>query len=261
MSSGLSEAQVQGFIENGFVRVEGAFPAEVAAECRSICWQQTGCDPDDRRTWAKPVIRLGSCAQKPFVQAANTATLHAAFDQLVGAETWLPRQSIGTIPIRFPHPDAPGDDGWHIDGSYHPDEQKSGPPWVNVRSRGRALLMLFLFSDTAENDAPTRIRVGSHLDVPSRLEAAGEDGMSTGDLAAAGLFEATADLPQVLATGEAGDVYLCHPFLVHAAQPHHGASPRFLGQPPLYLAEPYRIERSNEDFSPVEIAIRRGLGQ
>ncbi len=59
----------------------------------------------------------------------------------------------------------------------------------------------------------------------SRLEAVGEDGMSAGDLAATGLFEVTAHLPQVLATGEASDVYLCHPFLVHTAQRHRGTWP------------------------------------
>ena len=33
---------------------------------------------------------------------------------------------------------------------------------ANIHSKGRALLMLFLFSDVSEQDAPTRIRVGSH---------------------------------------------------------------------------------------------------
>ena len=36
--------------------------------------------------------------------------------------------------------------------------------WANITSRGRALLMLFLFSDVGESDAPTRIRVGSHIE-------------------------------------------------------------------------------------------------
>jgi hypothetical protein len=82
-----------------------------------------------------------------------------------------------------------------------------------VTSKGRALLMLFLFSDVGEQDAPMRIRVGSHLDVARLLEPAGEAGMSDLDLDRVG-----AGRPQVLATGEAGTVYLCHPFLVHAAQ-------------------------------------------
>ena len=68
-----------------------------------------------------------------------------------------------------------------------------------------------------------------------------------------------ADCAQALATGEAGTVYLCHPFLVHAAQPHRGTTPRFLAQPPLGLREPYRLERSDSAYCPVEIAIREAL--
>jgi hypothetical protein len=65
--------------------------------------------------------------------------------------------------------------------------------------------------------------------------------------------------PQALATGEAGTVYLCHPFLVHAAQIHRGSVPRFLAQPPLAPAEPFRLHRKDDDYSPVEIAIRQAL--
>ena len=50
--------------------------------------------------------------------------------------------------------------------------------WLNLRSRGRALLMLFMFSDIGPDDAPTRVKVGSHLDVPLFLVAAGDRGMS-----------------------------------------------------------------------------------
>jgi hypothetical protein len=32
---------------------------------------------------------------------------------------------------------------------------------------------------------------------------------------------------------DTGTVYLCHPFLVHAAQIHRGSQPRFMAQPPL----------------------------
>ena len=36
----------------------------------------------------------------------------------------------------------------------------------------------------------------------------------------------------------AGDVYLCHPFLVHAATwPHTGTTPRFIGQPCIHHPE------------------------
>lgn len=49
---------------------------------------------------------------------------------------------------------------------------------ANIHSKGRALLMLFLFSDVSDADAPTRIRVGSHLDIARTLAPAGEAGLT-----------------------------------------------------------------------------------
>ena len=245
------------FIEHGFVRLTHAFPREIADAARAILWRDTGCDPAEPATWTRPVIRLGMYAQPPFVEAANTPALHAAFDQLVGAGRWLRRDSLGTFPVRFPSPDDPGDAGWHVDASFgydHPDFME----WrVNVRSRGRALLMLFLFSDVGEDDAPTRIRVGSHLEMARQLAPAGEAGLSLRDMAATGFAE-TAHCREVLATGEAGTVYLCHPFLVHAAQPHRGTRPRFMAQPPLLPALAAGLDIESGEAA-VERAIRVAL--
>jgi hypothetical protein len=120
------------------------------------------------------------------------------------------------------------------------------------------LLMLFLFSDVGPDDAPTRIRAGSHRDIARRLDPAGEAGLTLRELAANG-FDETANRPEVLATGRAGTVYLCHPFLVHAAQPHKGTRPRFMAQPPLLPAEPFVLAREDGRYSPVETAIREAL--
>jgi hypothetical protein len=53
--------------------------------------------------------------------------------------------------------------------------------------------------------------------------------------------------------------HLCHPFLVHAAQPHHGTRPRFMAQPPLLPAVPFRLTRLDDSYSRVERAIRNAL--
>jgi hypothetical protein len=251
----LDEAQIQQFITDGFVRLDDCFPRELADEGRELLWRDTGCVPHDRTTWTKPVIRLGDYGQEPFRKAVNMPRLHAAFDQLVGPGRWLPRSSLGTFPIRFPGCDDPGDTGWHAEASF---EGSDGSWRSNVSSHGRALLMLFLFSDVSDTDAPTRIRVGSHLDVPRLLQPAGEAGLSFLELAEK--LDVTANRPVALATGEAGTVYLCHPFLVHAAQRHEGTTPRFMAQPPLYPAEPLQLHRDDGGYSPVEIAIRLGLG-
>jgi hypothetical protein len=258
----LSDAQIQQFIQDGFVRVDHAFPRQLADQARAIMWRDLACDPDDPTTWTKPVIRLPGYGQEPFKKAVNTSILHAAFDQIVGKGRWRPRDGLGTFPVRFPHPDDPGDAGWHVDVSFagpsnDPNERHDFSSWrVNVTSRGRALLMLFLFSDVGENDAPTRIKVGSHRDIARSLEPAGEAGLSHGKL---GQLGAALERPLALATGDAGTVYLCHPFLVHAAQMHRGSVPRFLAQPPLHPAEPFRLLREDGDYSPVEIAIRQAL--
>jgi hypothetical protein len=258
----LSDVQIKEFIDDGFVKIPMAFPRELADECRSILWRDTGCDEADPTTWTKPMIRLGAYGQEPFAAAANTPVLHRAFDQLVGPGRWRPRSDLGTFPIRFPSPDDPGDAGWHVDSSFQPDsgDATDYANWrINVTSKGRALLMLFLFSDVGENDAPTRIRVASHFDVARILAAVGDYGLSLRELVAAQGFAETAARREVLATGDAGTVYLCHPFLVHAAQPHRGSRPRFLAQPPLMPAEPFLLQRADGAYSPVEQAIRIAL--
>jgi hypothetical protein len=129
---------------------------------------------------------------------------------------------------------------------------------ANVNSKGRALLMLFLFSDIGADDAPTRIRVGSHIDVARQLAPAGEAGLTLRELVA-GDFGGSAQREEALAVGEAGTVYLCHPFLVHAAQAHRGTTPRFMAQPPLLPREPISLDRVDGDYSPVEQAILNAI--
>lgn len=69
-------------------------------------------------------------------------------------------------------------------------------------------------------------------------------------------FAETAAGREALASGEAGTVYLCHPFLVHAVQQHRGSRPRFLAQPPLLPAEAFLLKRTDGAYTPVEQAIR-----
>ncbi|WP_129782359.1 phytanoyl-CoA dioxygenase family protein [Peristeroidobacter soli] len=255
----LSQAQIESFVQEGFVRIEDAFPKGVAEAGRRILWAHTGCDPDEPATWTRPVVRLGGYSDPPFVQAVNTPVLRDAFDKLVGSGRWLPRESLGTFPIRFPSPVDPGDAGWHVDASFGTETPDFMSWRANIHSKGRALLMLFLFSDVGDEDAPTRIRIGSHFDIARQLAPAGEDGLSLRELAANG-FEESAGRREALATGRAGTVYLCHPFLVHAAQPHRGRQPRFIAQPPLHGAEEFRLHRPDGAYSPAERAIRYALG-
>src|SRR5882724_10278178 len=151
----LSDDQIQQFIRDGFVRIDRAFPRELADEARTILWRDTGCDPHDQATWAKPVIRLSGYKDAPFLKAERTPVLHAAFDQIVGEGRWC-LGSLGfggTFVVRFPHPDEPGDDGWHIDTSFSPDGGDPNERRANVRSRGRN------YGDSALNSSSLFIEI------------------------------------------------------------------------------------------------------
>jgi hypothetical protein len=256
----LSQAQISGFINDGFIKVDHAFPIDLADECRAILWKGTGCDPHNPNTWTQPVIRIGELGLEPFKKAANTPILHRAFDQLVGKNNWIPRATLGSFPIRFPSEVPAADTGWHVDASFPGPNADDYLHWrINLLSKGRALLMLFLFSDVSNEDAPTVIRIGSHLNVAKLLEPAGEYGLSFLELA-----QKLDGLPshyEALATGNAGTVYLCHPFIVHAAQDHHGKNPKFMAQPPLQTKIDFNIYRPENDLCPVEKAILKGLGK
>ncbi|WP_017298716.1 phytanoyl-CoA dioxygenase family protein [Nodosilinea nodulosa] len=231
----LTNKQIEQFIASGYVRIEQAFSRELADRCRKILWADTECDPGDRSTWKQPVVWLPDHSEPPFVQAANTQQLHAAFDQLVGQGRWQPRFSSGYFPVRFPSHKDTEDTGWHVDSSFPGEDSDPSDftTWrINIHSRDRALLMLFLFSDVGEQDAPTRLRCGSHREVARILAPAGEEGLAGFDLSAQ--LSITENCPEATATGAAGTVYLCHPFLAHAAQINRGSQPRFMAQPPLY---------------------------
>lgn len=252
----LDDAQVADFIDNGFVRLRGAFSHELAAQCRDILWRDI-----DPATRTGPALGLGDYHQQPFLDAANTPALHAAFDTLVGRGRWQPRDTLGGFVIRFPGDEPAVLDGWHVDVSYPGEHSTPGDylTWrANIRSRDRALLMLFLFTDIGEHDAPTRLRVGSHHHIARLLEPEGDTGLDARTLAAHA-DPATAHLPTAYATGHAGDVYLCHPFLVHAGQPNRGNTPRILGQPKLAPTRALRIDGPTEHLAPVELAIRQAL--
>jgi hypothetical protein len=254
----LSQDEIDRFVADGFVAVRGAIPPDVIEACQAAIWAELsgrhGVTRHDPATWTEPVVRIVTPDSQPFGTAGRTTLVGEACDQLLGPGRWVRHPGVGgTTPVRFPSDGDPGDAGWHIEASY----AGADGPRVNLRSRGRGLLALYLFTDVGLDDAPTRVRSGSHRDVPAILTPAGDDGLAWLDVCQQAV-PASAYRPTVQATGRAGDVYLCHPFLVHAASwPHRGRSPRMMAQPPVLLTDGQFPHPSARPFppSPVEQAI------
>ncbi len=248
---------VERFVADGYVVLRQAFSREIAAACRAVVWdvlETQDVRRGDRTTWTAPSVRILCPDAEPFVAAAAAPALTSAYDALIGPGRWTPRRGVGgDVPVRFPSQEWPGDTGYHVEGNWWGGDEY----WTNIRSRGRGLTAFFLFSDVGPDDAPTRLVVGSHRYVPAVLDEAGETGMAGGDVPER-LQPSVLCRQVVHATGHAGDVYLCHPFMVHTSTwPHRGTTPRMMAQPVVEVPEGFAVDGT--DPSPVARAIVEGL--
>lgn len=226
----LDPSIAEAFVENGFVKIERPSLRGAADRARAGLWAQLGLSEDDPAGWPEPVRWASDLlGAGPFGALANSPELTEALDVICGVGGWTPRGALGNIPVRFPVPATVDDRGWHIDANTPRDDGT----WV-VSRQSHTVLVLTVLSEIGPTDAPTRIRVGSHLDAVDVLDDEGRSPFDVGP----SLEAASRDRPVAFATGSPGDVYVVHPFTVHAADEHRGEAPRFMAQGPVMLASP-----------------------
>ena len=133
-------ASIDDFCADGFLVLRGAVAPDTVRACVDVienALRARAVDPRDPfRSSGHVASALGSVRRAPRTRLLGSG-------EGVG----------GTLAVRFPSMKDPGDAGWHIDGSYDVD----GKWWVNMHSRRRGLLALFLFTDVGDADAPTEI--------------------------------------------------------------------------------------------------------
>ncbi|MGE2717095.1 phytanoyl-CoA dioxygenase family protein [Mycolicibacterium litorale] len=221
---------VAAFERDGYLKIVQPELRAAADAARAQLWRQLGVSPDDPASWTQPVMWAADLTGSgPFAELAAAESLARALDALCGVGGWQPRGALGNIPVRFPVRPPADDRGWHIDlNTPLPDGG-----WA-VSGRPHTLLLLTLLSDVGPDDAPTRIRRGSHHDVAAALDETPVDAIAAGEVG----DRVSSARPVVKATGEAGDMYVVHPFTVHAADEHRGSTPRFMAQAPILLTAP-----------------------
>lgn len=246
----LTSQEVEQFVEQGFVILREAFSPEVAAGVRQLVWDRIGLSPERPEEWTQPLVHLKETVTGPEVDAVFTPRLNAGLDEVMGQGRWIPVHSLGWWPVSFPGFDAPPwqgpTTGWHVDGiQFH----------HRLNSPDQGLLPIMLLSDIDPGGGGTAVRVSSHKVCARILSEAGEAGLDVGTLAREVSDRATGEAVEV--TGQAGDVALVHPFLLHARSANTGSRVRFICNPCYALHEPMQFDR--KDLSPVEQAIVNAL--
>ena len=164
-----------------------------------------------------------------------------------GATAFIINFGLGAdAPWQPPSPDV---GGWHKDGDFFRHF---------LDSPEQGLLTIVVWSDIYPKSGGTFVACDSVQHVAQRLYMNIQKGLLPGGFGQ--LIDKCEDFVEI--TGEAGDVVLLHPFILHAASQNPSGRARFITNPPVGLREPMNFNRENpDDFSPVELGVLHGLGK
>lgn len=252
----LDAQQREHFLQKGFVRVPGCFSREAAAELTATIWTRLGYERDDPGSWAEPSVHMPT-HQRLDVETFAPRAWQAACELVGGADRIARPFAWGDGFIvnlhegaDRPWADASADStGWHKDGDFFRHF---------LDSPEQGLLTLVLWSDVVHRGGATFVAADSVGPI-ARFLADHPEGVHPHAFSEARIIEQCTDF--VEATGEVGDVYLLHPFILHAKAQNVLRRPRFITNPPVHLRAPMRFDREDPaEHSLVEQAVLRGLG-
>jgi len=244
------EQTIAHFREYGWMRVPRAFDAEAATAMRDAVWDalaEVGIHRDQPSTWTvERPAHLQHLKDDPVFRAIGSKALFAAIDAVLEGRVYEAPGNWGAFFIAFPSNAEWGvpTRGWHLDANY------LSPLWPTGGVKTHALI-----GDIVPRGGGTQIVSGSHRLVhkwfkenPPPSGARGADLRKLlrshpyiRDLHIEGdpceriaRFMEHAEevdgvpLQVIENTGEAGDVILLHPLVLHVAAPNSSAEPRFL---------------------------------
>src|SRR5580700_2898309 len=155
----LSDADVEQFLQKGYVKLSGAFPREVAEEWSATCFRRLGYDPNDKPTWAEQRIHIGG---SEYVEVQEFApSVFDAMCDLLGGETRIAHPirwsdhfivNLGLRADESWQPASPSTPGWHKDGDFFRHF---------LDSPEQGLLVFVNWTDVVHHGGPTYVATDS----------------------------------------------------------------------------------------------------
>ncbi|MDA0710400.1 MAG: phytanoyl-CoA dioxygenase family protein [bacterium] len=252
----LTEEQVEQFLTEGFVKIEGCFKKEDIQTWLDFAFERLGYDAADASTWAEERIHMPHMNQVDVATFAPRAW--GAICDLMGGEdriktpvTWRDGFIVNfKLGVGEPwEPPSPRVKGWHKDGD-----------WFRhfLDSPEQGLLTVILWDDVLPQSGGTFVATDSVGPV-ARYLVDFPEGLTPQEGAFGKLIDQCSHF--VEATGKAGDVYLLHPFILHSASRNPSGRARFITNPAVSFEEPMNFNRKDPAaYSLVERAVLRALG-
>lgn len=250
----LTDEQRHQFVTEGYIVLRGVFSREDALSWVKDEARHAGIDLDDATTWTQPYSRISTRRREKLANFSPIAW-QVSCELMGGEDRVVPGTMIDLFALNLtqgavqPFAEAtPSSPGWHKDG------------WHFLHfldSPDQGLLGIPLLTDVHPTGGATFIAAGSVGPV-ARFLASHPEGVLPDDFPTKALLEEGATF--VEATGEAGDFYFLHPYLLHAVSQNVLRKPRAISNLLYELTEPMKFDRADGSYSPVESAILRGLG-
>jgi hypothetical protein len=252
----LTDPEVDHFVQYGYVVVKDCFDPAAAQGWIDRAWIRLGYDRDSPEQWVEKRVHLSKLASVDARDFAPKAWEAAV--QLLGGEDrvelpWLWNDgfiaNLGVGDDRPWQPPSAEVGGWHKDGDFFRHF---------LDSPEQGLLTIVLWTDMHHRGGGTYIAADS-VPVIARYLAEHPEGVLSTEFDFQGLARQCTDFREL--TGQAGDVVLMHPYMLHATSQNVIKHGRLITNPPIALQQPMQFDRADaEELSSVERTVLHGLG-
>ena len=272
----LTAEDAQSFVEQGFVVVKNAFSRDIADQICEHAWQELETehqlDRNDPFSWINRhggrgmagYIRTKGTGHRYQLQEVAPRAFRAQTDLLGGIEqAFGGRRSLVWGDSAIGNLGVPNDSNWQPPGPRLPGWHKDGWHFRHfLNSPEQALLTVPIYSDIRPRSGGTFLAKDSIAPV-ARLLRDNPQGLHPDSVQGAGflipgLIEQCGEFMEL--TGNAGDLAIVHPFMMHRVSVNPTDRPRFIANVAVVTEQPMQFEASEDHaLTLVELTVLRAL--